>query len=97
MAFLSRDMKDNGLIDAEFSNVTDRAYLFEFLDKNGGVERAFTFSLPPQSEEITLPFRKAETKTFGGIHIDDYGVDAERNVLSGDTAGKRVWLSDIEN
>jgi hypothetical protein len=60
-----------------------KAYLIEFADESG-IE-AFTFSVPPESEEITYPQRKSETKTFGGLHIDDYGLDAVKILLSGST------------
>jgi uncharacterized membrane protein YgcG len=62
-----------------------KAYLIEFIDKTGKLLDAFTFSVPPESEEITYPQRKSETKTFGGLHVDDYGLDAVKISLSGST------------
>jgi hypothetical protein len=62
-----------------------KSYLIEFVDANNKVQDAFTFSVPPESEEITYSQRKSETKTFGGLHVDDYGLDAVKIVLSGST------------
>ena len=63
-----------------------KAYLLEFrsLDNNA-VTDSFVFSVPPESEEFTLPKRYSETKTFDGSVIEDYGNDVERIVLSGST------------
>ncbi|MDR1904038.1 MAG: hypothetical protein LBQ88_17345 [Treponema sp.] len=72
-----------------------KAYLIEFMSKDGKeVEDSFTFSVPPESEEITYSQRKSETKTFGGLHVDDYGMDAAKIVLSGSTINrdlKRIY------
>jgi hypothetical protein len=62
-----------------------KSYLIEFIDKAGVLLDAFTFSVPPESEEITYSQRKSETKTFGGLHVDDYGLDAAKISLSGST------------
>ncbi|MDR1905167.1 MAG: hypothetical protein LBQ88_23160, partial [Treponema sp.] len=63
-----------------------KAYLIEFVDnETWKVLDAFTFSVPPESEEITYSQRKSETKTFGGLHVDDYGPDAVKISLSGST------------
>jgi hypothetical protein len=62
-----------------------KAYLIEFVDKNDLLLESFTFSVPPESEEITYSQRKSETKTFGGLHVDDYGLDAVKISLSGST------------
>lgn len=45
----------------------------------------FTFSLPPEGIEITMPQRVSETKTFGGLFVDDYGIDVAKIHLSGTT------------
>jgi hypothetical protein len=71
-----------------------KAYLIEFLDERGALLDAFTFSMPPESEEITYSQRKSETKTFGGLHVDDYGLDAVKISLSGSTVNqdmKRIY------
>jgi hypothetical protein len=62
-----------------------KAYLIEFVDERGNPIESFTFSVPPESEEITYSQRKSETKTFGGLHVDDYGMDAVKISLSGST------------
>ena len=67
-----------------------KSYLIEFVDKSGVVLDAFTFSVPPESEEITYPQRKSETKTFGGLHVDDYGLDAVKISLSGSTVNQEL-------
>jgi hypothetical protein len=65
-----------------------KAYLIEFVDQSGKLLDAFTFSVPPESEEITYSQRKSETKTFGGLHVDDYGMDAVKISLSGSTVNQ---------
>jgi hypothetical protein len=65
-----------------------KAYLIEFVAQDGSLIEAFTFSVPPESEEITYSQRKSETKTFGGLHVDDYGMDAVKIVLSGSTVNQ---------
>jgi uncharacterized membrane protein YgcG len=67
-----------------------KSYLIEFVDEKGVLLDAFTFSVPPESEEITYSQRKSETKTFGGLHVDDYGLDAVKIVLSGSTINQDV-------
>jgi hypothetical protein len=67
-----------------------KSYFIEFVDKSGVVLDAFTFSVPPESEEITYPQRKSETKTFGGLHVDDYGLDAVKISLSGSTVNQEL-------
>lgn len=67
------------------------AYLIEFL-KSGTVQDAFTFSVPPQSEEFVYPQRVSETKTFGGSVIDDYGNDTCKISLSGTTINQELKL-----
>ncbi len=68
-----------------------KAYLLEF--KNGiHTEDVFTFSLPPESEELSYTQRKAETKTFGGLHVDEYGIDAVKITLSGSTVNQEIKM-----
>jgi uncharacterized repeat protein (TIGR02543 family) len=69
-----------------------KAYFLEFLGADGKAEDAFCFSLPPESEEITYTQRKTETKTFGGLHVDDYGIDAAKIVLSGSTVNQELKM-----
>ena len=61
-----------------------KAYMLEF------DEDAFTFSVPPENEELSYSQRKTETKTFGGLHIDDYGIDTVKIVLSGSTINQSL-------
>lgn len=65
------------------------AYMLEFIEKDstGGnkVKDTFTFSLPPESEQITLSQRVNYTKTFGGVVVDDYGNDTYKISLTGTT------------
>lgn len=71
-----------------------KSYLIEFVGVSGEVSDAFTFSVPPESEEITYSQRKSETKTFGGLHVDDYGMDSVKITLSGSTVNqdlKRIY------
>jgi len=67
-----------------------KAYLMEFVDGGGKVINVFTFSIPPESEELIYPQRKTETKTFGGLHVDEYGTDAVKIVLSGSTVNQEL-------
>ena len=64
------------------ANYWKKAYLLEFR-KNEEVTDAFTFSVPPESEEFLFPQRKNETKTFGGAVVADYGNDLVQVNLSG--------------
>jgi uncharacterized repeat protein (TIGR02543 family) len=61
-----------------------KAYMLEFLN-NGIPVEYFTFSVPPESEDLDFPQRVSETKTFGGAVFDDYGNDTIRIQLSGTT------------
>jgi hypothetical protein len=77
-----------------------KAYLIEFLGADGKSEDVFTFSTPPESEELTYTQRKTETKTFGGLHVDDYGIDAVKIVLSGSTINqslKEIYRGDKDS
>jgi hypothetical protein len=68
-----------------------KAYLIEFYASNPvKPEEIFTFSVPPKSEELTYPQKKVETKTFGGLHVDDYGVDAVKVILKGSTINQSI-------
>jgi hypothetical protein len=71
------------------TDLWSKAYLIEFLD-NGIVEDSFTFSVPPEQEEFTYAQRKTETKTFGGLHVDEYGIDAVKISLSGSTINQEL-------
>ena len=85
-----------------------KAYLIEFIGDDGVTpEDAFTFSVPPENEELTYTQRKTEVKTFGGLHIDEYGIDAVKIIISGSTINQtlkkiyrasmsELWLSGEE-
>ena len=66
-----------------------KAYLLEFYI-NHELKAAFTFSVPPESEEFSFPQRKNETKTFGGAVVADYGNDLVQINLSGSTINQEV-------
>ena len=72
-----------------------KAYLIEFYDQDSNKPAdVFTFSVPPESEELTYPQRKTETKTFGGLHVDEYGTHEVKISLSGSTINqslKRIY------
>lgn len=69
-----------------------KAYLIEFLGSDDKPEDVFTFSVPPESEELTYSQRKTETKTFGGLHVDEYGADAVKIVISGSTINQELKI-----
>ena len=76
------------LLNADFWK---NAYLLEF-KINGTLTDAFTFSVPPESEEFVFPQRRSETKTFGGLVVADYGNDAVQIDLSGSTINQELKL-----
>jgi hypothetical protein len=67
-----------------------KAYLIEF--QGEGKPDVFTFSVPPKEEELNYTQRKTETKTFGGLHVDEYGIDAVKIVLSGSTVNQELKM-----
>ena len=71
------------------NNLWKKSYILEFY-LNDVLQDAFAFSVPPQNEEISISQRISETKTFGGIVIDDYGNDLEKISLSGTTINQEV-------
>ena len=64
-----------------------KSYMLEFLEGDD-LKECFTFSVPPESEELQFPQRVIETKTFGGSVFDDYGNDSYRITLSGTTVNE---------
>lgn len=66
-----------------------KSYLLEFR-KNKVLTDAYTFSLPPESEEFQFPQRINETKTYAGVIYDDYGNDTVRISLSGSTGNTKI-------
>ena len=73
------------------ANYWKKAYLLEF-KLNGILTDAFTFSVPPESEEFIFPQRKSETKTFGGAVVADYGNDLVQINLSGSTINQELKI-----
>jgi LysM repeat protein len=75
-----------------------KSYLIEFYTNNKNVPQdVFTFSVPPENEELTYSQRKTETKTFSGLQVEDYGADAVNITLSGSTINqsiKRIYRPD---
>jgi hypothetical protein len=69
-----------------------KAYLLEFVDKDDKTIEVFTFSIPPESEELSYSQRKDEVKTFGGLHVDEYGTEAVKIMLSGSTVNQELKL-----
>jgi hypothetical protein len=68
-----------------------RTYLIEFMTEDGkSTDESFSFSVPPENEELTYGQRKSETKTFGGLHVDDYGAEAVRISISGSTVNQEL-------
>lgn len=70
-------------------DIWKKSYLIEILSGDTLFD-AFTFSLPPESEEFVQSQRKTETKTFGGLWVDDYGTDAVKINLSGTTGNREM-------
>lgn len=68
-----------------------KSYMLEFLEGDD-LKECFTFSVPPESEELQFPQRVTETKTFGGSVFDDYGNDSYRIILSGTTINEEKKL-----
>lgn len=72
-----------------FKDIYKKSILFEIVDRRnpGWPIEAFTLTIPPQNMEIEENQRISETKTFGGVFIDDYGPDVLKIAISGDTGG----------
>lgn len=85
--------KKNTNFNAELKN---KAYLLEFY-QGDSFKECFSFCLPPQNEQITLPQKVYETKTYDGSVIDDYGNDIESLNISGSTHNTEVRTIYLEN
>jgi hypothetical protein len=73
-------------------NIWTKSFLIEI--NYAGSTESFTFSLPPEGIEINMPQRISETKTFGGLFVDDYGSEATKIHFSGTTgnsATKKIY------
>lgn len=85
-------MKQGYLREGLWQNV----YLLEFYN-GSALGDSFAFGVPPESEEIVLPQRKTETKTFGGLIVDDYGCHELKITLAGNTVNnelRRIYHTD---
>lgn len=72
-------------------NLWQSVYLLEFYDSDTAIPSdSFAFGVPPESEELVLPQRKSETKTFGGLIVDDYGCNELKITLSGSTVNNEL-------
>ena len=70
-------------------------YLLEYYPTDSATTptKSFAFGVPPETEELSLGMRKTETKTFGGMVIDDYGVDNTIRIsLSGSSINNDLRL-----
>jgi len=72
-----------------YPDIWKLSYLLE-IDGPWTEPELFTFSMPPESVEVVYPQRVSETKTFGGMFIDDYGPEACKIVLSGTTGNSAI-------
>ncbi|RDE12110.1 MAG: hypothetical protein C4K49_10535 [Candidatus Thorarchaeota archaeon] len=74
-------------MSVSYPNLYQRSILFEIINiKNPSeIVSAFTLTIPPDSIEITQGQRITRTKTFGGVFIDDYGLDVAKITISGTT------------
>lgn len=71
---------------AYYPKLWQKAFLIEILRKDSGaLVKSFAFSLPPEAVRVEVPQRVNVTKTFGGVFVDDYGVDTAQISLSGST------------
>jgi hypothetical protein len=70
-------------------NVWTKSFLIE-INYTDRTPESFTFSLPPEGIEITMPQRVSETKTFGGLFVDDYGAECGKIHFSGTTGNSTV-------
>jgi hypothetical protein len=72
-------------------NLWKNVYLLEFYNTNTeSPSDSFACGVPPESEEFVLSQRKSETKTFGGLVVDDYGCNELKISLSGSTVNNEM-------
>lgn len=73
-----------------YPNLYQKSILFEIINiKNPSeIVSAFTLTIPPDSIEITQSQRITRTKTFGGMFLDDYGLDVAKITISGTTGNQ---------
>jgi hypothetical protein len=73
-----------------YPEIWKKSFLLEIVTPSAEPSEIFTFSLPPENIEIVYPQRISETKTFGGLFVDDYGFDVAKIALSGNTGNSEV-------
>lgn len=82
---------------AYYQRLWQKAYLIEIIERESEeLIKSFAFSMPPESVRIEIPQRVNITKTFGGVFVDDYGVDNAQISISGTTGNsqlKEVYVS----
>ena len=72
-------------------NLWKNVYLLEFYNADTATPSdSFAFGVPPETEEFVLSQRKSETKTFGGLVVDDYGCNELKISLSGSTVNNEM-------
>lgn len=82
---------------AYYQTLWRKSYFIEIIERESEkLIKSFAFSLPPESVRIEIPQRVNITKTFGGVFVDDYGVDNAQISISGTTGNsqlKEVYVS----
>jgi len=73
-----------------YPEIWKKSFLLEIVSSGSQPSELFTFSLPPQNIETIYPQRVSETKTFGGLFVDDYGSDVAKITLSGNTGNSEI-------
>lgn len=79
-----------------YPEIWKKSFLLEIMIPGSEPSEIFTFSLPPENIEVVYPQRVSETKTFGGLFVDDYGHEAAKITLSGTTGNsesRRIYRS----
>lgn len=84
----TRNSSDGTKYWLHYPDIWKLSYLLEIQGK--GWNELFTFSMPPESVEVVYPQRVSETKTFGGMFIDDYGPEACKINFSGSTGNAAI-------
>ncbi len=74
-----------------------KSLLFEVVNREGSVEESFVLSIPPETIEIEEPQRIKQTKTYGGVFIDDFGPDTLKITISGNTGGSSIVTTLVNN
>jgi len=74
-----------------YPKLWQKSFLIEIVRKdNGMLHRSFAFSLPPESVKIQVPQRVNVRKTFGGVFVDDYGIDSAPISIKGTTGNSSM-------